>query len=63
MTSLLEAAEVYYNALEPSLWWPVKFCTYTTAACYILSVITGNVSQVDRVWTVSYGLFLVWTIL
>ncbi|KAK7691143.1 hypothetical protein QCA50_006246 [Cerrena zonata] len=51
MASLLEAAEVYYNGLEQTLWWPVKFCTYTTATCYILSIITGNVSQVDRVWT------------
>lgn len=35
--------------------WPVEFCAGTTATVYILSLITGNVSQVDRVWT-----FLPW---
>ncbi|KAI0346184.1 DUF1295-domain-containing protein [Trametopsis cervina] len=37
--------------IPPSLQWPVKICTYTTIACYVLSVATGNVSQVDRIWT------------
>ncbi|KAI0703817.1 DUF1295-domain-containing protein [Cytidiella melzeri] len=37
--------------IPPSLQWPVKICIYTTAACYALSIATGNVSQVDRIWT------------
>ncbi|CCL98384.1 uncharacterized protein FIBRA_00379 [Fibroporia radiculosa] len=37
--------------IPPSFQWPVKFCTATTVAAFVLSVITGNVSQVDRVWT------------
>jgi hypothetical protein len=28
--------------------WPVKFCFYTTLTTYVLSIFTGNVSQVDR---------------
>lgn len=35
--------------------WPIEFFTATTTTLYILSLITGNVSQVDRVWT-----FLPW---
>ncbi|KAF9223608.1 DUF1295-domain-containing protein [Gyrodon lividus] len=31
--------------------WPVKFCLGVTLTTYILSILTGNVSQVDRVWT------------
>ena len=31
--------------------WPLQFCFYTTTAVYLLSIITGNVSQVDRLWT------------
>ncbi|KAK1234907.1 hypothetical protein PQX77_001869 [Marasmius sp. AFHP31] len=31
--------------------WPLQFCAFITATSYILSVITGNVSQVDRLWT------------
>ena len=31
--------------------WPVKYCFYTTLTTYVLSLITGNASQVDRVWT------------
>ena len=37
--------------LNPLLEYPLKLCAATTAATYVLSVITGNVSQVDRVWT------------
>ncbi|KAI0663735.1 DUF1295-domain-containing protein [Cubamyces menziesii] len=40
-----------YQGIPPTLRWPVKFCLYNAAAAYILSIITGNVSQVDRVWT------------
>ncbi|EKM58479.1 uncharacterized protein PHACADRAFT_252828 [Phanerochaete carnosa HHB-10118-sp] len=39
------------QGMPPSLQWPVKTCIYTTATCYVLSIITGNVSQVDRIWT------------
>ncbi|EGN99067.1 hypothetical protein SERLA73DRAFT_181856 [Serpula lacrymans var. lacrymans S7.3] len=35
----------------PAFVWPAKFCVATTVASYVLSVVTGNVSQVDRVWT------------
>jgi hypothetical protein len=31
--------------------WPVTFCLISTATTYIASIVTGNVSQVDRVWT------------
>ncbi|PSS05509.1 hypothetical protein PHLCEN_2v3791 [Hermanssonia centrifuga] len=39
------------QGIPPSLQWPVKICLYTTIACYVLSLATGNVSQVDRIWT------------
>lgn len=39
------------QGIPPSLQWPVKICLYTSTACYLLSVVTGNVSQVDRIWT------------
>lgn len=39
------------EGIPPSLQWPVKTCVYTSIVCYILSVATGNVSQVDRIWT------------
>ncbi|KAI0350019.1 DUF1295-domain-containing protein [Trametes cingulata] len=41
----------FYRGISPTLQWPVRFCLYNAAAAYILSIITGNVSQVDRVWT------------
>ncbi|KAJ7677362.1 hypothetical protein B0H17DRAFT_1207117 [Mycena rosella] len=31
--------------------WPVQFCIFSTAATYVASIITSNVSQVDRLWT------------
>ncbi|KAI0312055.1 DUF1295-domain-containing protein [Amylostereum chailletii] len=31
--------------------YPLKLCAATTVTTYVLSVITGNVSQVDRLWT------------
>ncbi|THH10870.1 hypothetical protein EW145_g1013 [Phellinidium pouzarii] len=31
--------------------WPVAFCLSSTTTTYLLSLVTGNVSQVDRVWT------------
>ncbi|PCH42661.1 DUF1295-domain-containing protein [Wolfiporia cocos MD-104 SS10] len=39
------------RGLLASFRWPVKFCASTTIVAWILSLITGNVSQVDRVWT------------
>ena len=41
--------------IPPTLHWPVNFCIFATALLYVVSVVTGNVSQVDRVWT-----FLPW---
>jgi steroid 5-alpha reductase family enzyme len=37
--------------VPPAFDWPVQFCTAVTAWCYVVSVITSNVSQVDRLWT------------
>jgi hypothetical protein len=42
------------SVLEPfpsELHWPVAFCALVTVGTYVLSVVTGNLSQVDRVWT------------
>jgi hypothetical protein len=41
----------WINSLPPAYRWPAQLCIFTTAATYILSVITSNVSQVDRLWT------------
>lgn len=43
--------EEFLQGIPPSLQWPVKTCVYTSIACYVLSVLSGNVSQVDRIWT------------
>lgn len=44
--------------------YPLKLCTTTTIATYILSLVTGNVSQVDRVWTLMPTLYtLYWALL
>lgn len=48
--SLQTLSELYAN-IDPTLKYPVKFCIATTITTYVLSIITGNVSQVDRVWT------------
>ncbi|KIJ66820.1 hypothetical protein HYDPIDRAFT_85909 [Hydnomerulius pinastri MD-312] len=39
------------NEEAPIFVWPVKFCLGMTVTTYVLSIVTGNVSQVDRVWT------------
>ncbi|KAJ6570260.1 hypothetical protein DFH09DRAFT_1247046 [Mycena vulgaris] len=39
------------DAIPPAFDWPVQFCIFVTAATYVASVITSNVSQVDRLWT------------
>ena len=41
----------YYRGIPPTFQWPVKFCLSNSVAAFVLGVITGNVSQVDRVWT------------
>ncbi|KZT06025.1 DUF1295-domain-containing protein [Laetiporus sulphureus 93-53] len=50
MASLPFAALVRRD-IPASFRWPVKFCLSTTFISWLLSVLTGNVSQVDRVWT------------
>ncbi|OCH90322.1 DUF1295-domain-containing protein [Obba rivulosa] len=40
-----------FRLLRGTFRWPVKICVATTLVSYILSVITGNCSQVDRIWT------------
>ena len=37
--------------LAATFHYPLKLCATTTLTTYILSLVTGNVSQVDRVWT------------
>ncbi|KAH7884552.1 hypothetical protein F5I97DRAFT_1890292 [Phlebopus sp. FC_14] len=55
------------NREAPVFVWPVKFCLGMMATTYILSLFTGNVSQVDRAWTflptiytVYYALLPLW---
>ena len=31
--------------------WPLQLCAFSTVGTYVASVITSNVSQVDRLWT------------
>src|ERR1700722_3504305 len=37
--------------VSPILHWPITFCLFTSAVAWALSVITSNLSQVDRIWT------------
>ncbi|KAF8602135.1 hypothetical protein BDV93DRAFT_474921 [Ceratobasidium sp. AG-I] len=39
------------TGLDPTLAGPVKFCLFNIAWTFIAGELTGNVSQVDRVWT------------
>ncbi|KAI0261534.1 hypothetical protein BC834DRAFT_895764 [Gloeopeniophorella convolvens] len=39
------------ESLRPLLVYPLKLCGATTLTTYALSLLTGNVSQVDRLWT------------
>ena len=54
------------SVVPPTFQYPIKLCAATTVTVYILSLITGNVSQVDRLWTFlpviysSYYAFLPW---
>ena len=44
--------------------YPLKLCLATTLATYTASLITGNVSQVDRIWTVMPTLYIAyWALL
>lgn len=49
--SLPEMLELL-NELPPGLRWPVGFMGGITSICYVVSEITGSVSQVDRLWAV-----------
>ncbi|KAJ8488110.1 hypothetical protein ONZ45_g14071 [Pleurotus djamor] len=37
--------------MQPEFEWPLQFCVFSTVSTYVLSILTANVSQVDRVWT------------
>jgi hypothetical protein len=43
------------SPIPPIFHWPVYFCTGLTTVCYVLSIITGNVSQASLLVS-SYGL-------
>ncbi|KAG5645560.1 hypothetical protein DXG03_005835 [Asterophora parasitica] len=47
----MATATTILASVPPEYQWPVEFCAATTAAVWILSLITSNVSQVDRLWT------------
>lgn len=40
-----------YHDFNSLLDYPLQLCAATTLATYVLSIVTGNVSQVDRIWT------------
>ena len=39
------------SSLPAALDWPAQFCILVTVLTYVASIITSNVSQVDRLWT------------
>ncbi|KAB5590056.1 Integral membrane protein [Ceratobasidium theobromae] len=39
------------RGLDPTLAFPVKFCLFNILWTFVAGEVTGNVSQVDRVWT------------
>jgi steroid 5-alpha reductase family enzyme len=45
------ALELQPKGLDPTLAFPVKFCLFNILWTFLAGEITGNVSQVDRVWT------------
>ncbi|GLB40528.1 putative integral membrane protein [Lyophyllum shimeji] len=47
----MNAVTTFFESISPVYQWPVKFCAATTLVVWILSVLTSNVSQVDRLWT------------
>jgi hypothetical protein len=40
-----------YQDLNSLLDYPLKLCAATTITTYVLSLVTVNVSQIDRIWT------------
>jgi hypothetical protein len=54
MTPLPASIQQNFNLL---LDYPLKQCLATTLATYTASLITGNVSQVDRIWTIMPTLY------
>lgn len=38
-------------SVPPYLDWPAQFCLLLTVVTWLLSIVTSNVSQVDRLWT------------
>jgi hypothetical protein len=53
MTLTTTAQQFLSSAIHDTTYeWPLKFLVFATSAAYVLSEITGNVSQVDRLWAV-----------
>ncbi|THH16670.1 hypothetical protein EW146_g4000 [Bondarzewia mesenterica] len=44
-------SDIFQQSFLPTFQYPLKFCAASTLTTYILSLFTGNVSQVDRLWT------------
>ena len=40
-----------FGNLPANLVWPAKYCAFITLETWVHSIITNNVSQVDRLWT------------
>jgi len=67
-TLLRESTIMYsFDQLPGYLVWPAKFCVFVTFETWLHSIITSNVSQVDRLWTflptiysAYYALFPLW---
>ncbi|KAM5544556.1 hypothetical protein V8D89_001454 [Ganoderma adspersum] len=51
MSSVADTLIRVYSGIPPTFQWPVKFCFYNSLIAFVLGAATGNVSQVDRVWT------------
>ncbi|KAJ3480506.1 hypothetical protein NLI96_g8308 [Meripilus lineatus] len=51
MAPIPELFTLFQKGITPALHYPWKVCLWASTASYVLSVITGNVSQVDRIWT------------
>ena len=48
------------NQQVPLFVWPIQFCLGETLTAYVLSVLSGNVSQVDRLWTFLPAIYTVY---
>ena len=48
------------NQQAPLFVWPIQFCLEATLTAYVLSVLSGNVSQVDRLWTFLPAIYTVY---